>query len=66
VSNWAIWVNLVGQIINAIAKAEGEPVEQVRRRLLADPRITSTTADEAAAQIDEAMPVDGTGPEVLG
>ena len=55
-SDWGMWVGLVGQLIQAIAKAVGEPVDKVRERLLADPRIVPTMSDAAADQIAGAMP----------
>ena len=57
-TDWSMWVGLVGQLIQAIAKAGGEPVDKVRERLLADPRITPTASDEAADLIAGAMPPD--------
>ena len=55
-TDWGMWVGLVGQLIQAIAKAVGEPVDKVRERLLADPRIVPTMSDAAADQIAGAMP----------
>jgi len=60
-SDWGMWVGLVGQLIQAIAKAVGEPVDKVRARLLADPRIVPTPADAAADRIAGAMPPAGDG-----
>jgi len=58
-TDWGMWVGLVGQLIQAIARAVGEPVDKVRERLLADPRITPTASDAAADMIAGAMPPEG-------
>jgi hypothetical protein len=54
--NWTIWVTLLGQLIEAIAKVEGEPLEDVRRRLLADPRVDPKATDDAAKEIEDSLP----------
>ena len=65
-TDWSMWVGLVGQLIQAIAKAMGEPVDKVRERLLADPRITPTATDAAADAIASAMPPEGEAPSPDG
>ncbi len=65
-TDWSMWIGLVGQLIQAIAKAVGEPVDKVRDRLLNDPRITSIESDLAADAIDSAMPPAGEAPSPDG
>ena len=58
-SDWTMWASLVGQLITAIAQAMGKPVEEVRQRLLADPRLDGAASDAAASLIEAAMPRGG-------
>ena len=61
-TNWTMWASLVAQLIQAISESVGKPVEEVRQRLLADPRVNGAASDAAAALIEQSMPQGDQGP----